>query len=81
MLPQFKENQTYSIKVKANASKNDIAMVNDVVTVFTTAQAVDSKANKSIVTLFKKLLKVRIEITKGLKSKDKIIKIIKGSKE
>lgn len=72
--------QTLLIKVKIvpNSSKNDIIIEDDCLKVKVTAQPIENKANKALVELLSKKIKIaksNIEIVKGLTSKEKTIAI------
>ena len=64
------------IKIVPNSSKNDIIVEDAFIKVKVTAQPVENKANKALVELLSKKLRVpktKIEITKGLTSKEKTV--------
>ena len=66
------------IKIVPNSSKNDIIIENGVVKVKVTAQPIENKANKALIEVLSKKIKVpktMIEIVKGLTSKEKTILI------
>lgn len=68
----------FKIIVKGNSSKNEITGFDkgkNAYRVNIKAPAQKGKANKEIVKFFSRLLKKRIEITKGLKSREKILVI------
>ena len=72
--------QTLLIKVKIipNSSKNDIIIEDGVVKVKVTAQPIENKANKALVEILSKKIKIpksKIEIVKGLTSKEKTLLI------
>ena len=74
---QIKEDR-FKIIVKANSSKNEIiGYDNDkgAYRVSIKAKAEDNKANIGIINFFSKLLKKRVKIIKGLKSKEKVIRV------
>lgn len=65
-----------TIKIVPNSSKNDIIAEDEFVKVKVTAQPVENKANKALVELLSKRLRVpktKIEIIKGLTSKEKTV--------
>ena len=67
-----------NIKVIASAKKNLIRAEGDILKVYLNAPAVDGKANKALVAFLAKYYKVskgKIEIIKGLKSRNKTIMI------
>lgn len=72
----FESGQTFTIKVKTNAKKNDIDLNQTPILVSITALPIDGKANKAIEKLFKKLLKCRVQIIKGLKQPIKVISVL-----
>lgn len=69
----FKTGERYSITVKANARKNSIDIQGNDIVVFTTAPALDNKANDAVKKLFKKQLGLKIDILNGLKNRHKVI--------
>ena len=71
----IKENP-FKIIVKANSSKNEILGYDkerEAYRVNIKAKAEANKANIEIIKFFSRLLKKRVRIVKGLKSKEKII--------
>jgi uncharacterized protein (TIGR00251 family) len=72
----FESNKVYQIKVKPNSSRSEIHIEEDMIIVFLKSIPQDDKANLELVKLFKKNLKLKIEIISGLKSKNKKIKIV-----
>ena len=66
------------IRVIPNAKRQVLKQEGDMTKVYLTAPAVDGQANKALIEFLAKHFKVRksqIEITKGLKSRTKTIKI------
>ncbi len=66
------------IKIIPNSSKNDIIIEEDCVKVKVTAQPVENKANKALIEILSKTIRVpksNIEIVKGLTSKEKTVLI------
>lgn len=66
------------VKIIPNSSKNDIIVEGDVIKAKVTAQPIENKANKALIELLSKKLKVpksKIEIVKGLTSKEKTLLI------
>lgn len=64
------------IKIVPNASKNEIITENKIIKVRVTAQPIENKANKALIELLSKELKIPktgIEITKGLTTKEKSV--------
>ena len=64
------------IKIIPNSPKNDIIIEDESIRVKVTAQPVENKANKALVDLLSKQLKVPktdIEIVKGVTSKEKTV--------
>ena len=69
-----------SIRVVPQAKRNMVKQEEGVLKVYLTAPAIEGKANKALTEVLAKHFKVRrsqIQITKGLKSRDKTI-IIEG---
>ena len=73
MLNNLKEGDILELKVKANSSKSEIIFENNVVNVFLKSIPEDNKANDELIKLFKKQLKLKVEIICGFKSKNKKI--------
>ena len=78
-------NNELQIKVKIipNSSKNDIITDNGTLKIKVTAQPIENKANKALIEILSKKIKVpktNIEIIKGLTSKEKTV-LIKTSSE
>lgn len=76
MIKQTKDGLLLNLKIIPNASKNEIAISDDIVKVKITAQPVDGKANKALVEFLAKELKVpktSISIVKGMSSKEKTL--------
>ena len=70
--------QIIEVKVKINASKNEVKLVgNKKLFVKTTATPEMGKANKQVILLLAKFYKIsknQLEIARGIKSKNKVIK-------
>jgi uncharacterized protein len=67
-----------SLSVKPRSSKNRLELKGDELQLRITAPPVDGEANKAVILFFSKLLSVpqkNIIIEKGLKSKNKIVRI------
>ncbi len=79
MLKVTEQGIVLTIKIVPNSSKNDIIIEEDFVKIKITAQPVENKANKALIEFLSKMLKVpktKIEIIKGLTSKEKTISIL-----
>lgn len=66
------------IIVKPNANKSEILGYDknkEALKVAITAPAKDNKANKEVIKFFSRLYKKKVTILKGLKSKEKLLKI------
>ena len=66
------------VKIIPNSSKNDIITEGGIIKVKVTAQPIENKANKALIELLSKRIKVpktNIEIIKGLTSKEKTVLI------
>ena len=66
------------IKVKPNSKKQNIIDNGDFLTIFLRSKAIQNKANKELLNLIKKNLKIssnQIQIISGLKKRNKIIHI------
>jgi uncharacterized protein len=78
-IEQYIKNNSLTILVKPNSSKNEITGYDDVrcaVKVNIKAPAEDNKANVEVVKFFRKQLGREIRIISGLKNKIKILKIV-----
>ena len=71
--------QIIEVKVKTNAFKNEVKLINNKkLFVKTTATPEKGKANKQVILLLAKFYKIsenQLEIARGIKSKNKVIKI------
>lgn len=74
----FVKNNIYELKIKPNSSKSEIVFNSNSqkIDVFLHSIPQDNKANLELITLFKKKLKLKVEIISGFKSKNKKIKIL-----
>ena len=66
------------IKVTPNAKENKVKEKDEVFKIHTTAPAKEGKANKAVIKILSKHLKIpksQLKITKGHKSKDKTIAV------
>ena len=73
---QIKED-IFKIIVKPNSNKNEVVKFDKYKKAYRVnikEKAEDNKANLEIIKFFSKLLKKKIKIVKGLKSKEKVIK-------
>ena len=78
MIKELKEGLIINIRVSPNASKNEIIISDDMIKLKITTQPLEGKANKAVIELLSKQLKVpksNFEIVKGQTSKDKTILI------
>lgn len=76
---ELKDKEYIKIIVKPNSAKNEIKDYDKEKNVFRvdiSAPAEKNKANIEVIKFFSKLLKKKVIIARGLKSKEKIIKII-----
>ncbi len=78
-------NNELQIKVKIipNSSKNDIITDNGTLKIKVTAQPIENKANKALIEILSKKIKVpktNIEIIKGVTSKEKTVLIKTSNK-
>jgi uncharacterized protein (TIGR00251 family) len=64
------------IKVKINQPKTEIVEKGEVWKVNVKAKPQENKANKEIIKFFSRMFKKKVVITKGLKSKEKILEIV-----
>jgi len=70
--------KTFKIIVKPNSPKNEIVKFDSARQAYRVnikEKAENNKANKEIIRYFSKILKKDIKIIKGLKSKEKILKV------
>ena len=71
------DEEVFKVIVKPNSAKNEIMKFDDnkkAYRVNIKEKAEDNKANIEIIKLFSKLLKKKVKIIKGLKSKEKVLK-------
>ena len=71
--------KTIEIRAIPNAKKNHVKLESGVFRVYLTTPPVDGRANKAIIKIMADFFNVRknqIEIIKGLKSRDKTIRIL-----
>ena len=74
----MEKGKIFKIIVKPNSAKNEIVKFDKerkAYRVNIKEKAEDNKANKEIIKFFSRLLKKKVKIIKGLKSKEKILKI------
>jgi uncharacterized protein (TIGR00251 family) len=77
-IEDYIQNNSLKIIVKPNANKSEILGYDEsrqAVKVAIKAPAEKGKANKEVIKFFSKLLKRKIEIKSGLKSREKIISL------
>jgi len=77
-IENFISNNTLKISVKPNSSKTEIVNLdenNKIIKVNIKAPADKNKANLEIIKFFSKLLKKKVIIKKGLKSREKTLEI------
>ena len=74
----FNSGDLISIRAKPNSSKSELVWddENNKFNGFVHSIANNNKANNELVKLFKKQLKLRVEIVSGLKSRNKKVKIL-----
>ena len=77
MTNKFKLEEIIEVKAKPNASKSEIIFENNKINVVLKSVPDDNKANEELLKLFRKQLKVQVEIVSGFKSKNKRIVIKK----
>lgn len=76
-IKELKEKNYIKIIVKPNSPENEIVKYDqnkDAYIVNIKAKPIKNEANKAIIKFFSKLLKKKVNIVKGLKSREKIIK-------
>lgn len=77
LIMEIKED-IFKIIVKPNSSRNEVVKFDKYKKAYRVnikEKAEDNKANIEIIKFFSKLLKKKIKIVKGLKSKEKVIKV------
>lgn len=77
-----KEGLKVQIKVCANAKKNSIEFIDDIIKVKIAKPAVDGKANKEIINFFSEILKIpksNVTIVNGEKSSLKLLLLVPKS--
>ncbi len=78
IVKDYTEGNSLRISVNPNSSKNEITGYNEAkksLKVNIAAPPDKGKANKEIIKFFSKLLKKKVNIIKGLKSRDKVLQI------
>lgn len=71
------KNNRLKLSVKPNTKKNEITgIVKDIIKINIKAPAENNKANIEIIKFFAKYLNKKVFIISGLKSKNKILKVI-----
>ena len=78
MFKQTPNGLLIKIKIVPNSSKNDIIVEEGFVKVKVTAQPIENKANKALIEFLSKKVKLpksKIEIVKGMTSKEKTVLI------
>lgn len=75
--PTFNKGDVIVVKAKPNSSKSLLIWDSETSTIAAYLHSIpdDNKANDELVKLFKKQLKLKVEIISGFKSKNKKIKI------
>jgi uncharacterized protein (TIGR00251 family) len=72
----FEKNKLYSIRIKLNSSKSEVVIEENNLIVYLHSMPINNKANEELIKLFRKQLKLKVEILKGLKSRNKTIRIL-----
>jgi uncharacterized protein (TIGR00251 family) len=77
-ISNLKSGEIIEVWAKPNSSKSNIEWDNENkrFNVFLHSIPDDGKANQELIKLFKKKFKLKVEIIKGLKSRNKLIKIL-----
>ena len=79
-IPEFKiDDAVFKIIVKPNSPANKIVSIDENRNAFRVniaAPADKDKANREVIKFFSKLLKKKVEIVKGLRSKEKMLRVI-----
>ncbi|MBI2669296.1 YggU family protein [Candidatus Woesearchaeota archaeon] len=68
----------FSLRVIPNSSRNELAADGEHLRLYIHAPPEKDKANKEVIKFFKKEMRVKVEIVSGLKSRDKIIRVLEG---
>lgn len=82
MIKDLKIKSSFKIIVKPNSPKNQIKSYDkerNAYKVNIKAPAEKNKANKEIIKFFSKLLKKKVKIIKGLKSKNKVLNVFSST--
>lgn len=76
--PQYSFNDIIEIKAKPNSSKSELIWDHEKNKMLAFLHSIpdDNKANAELIKIFKKQLKLRVELISGFKSKDKKVKVI-----
>lgn len=75
--PNFSLNDIIEIRAKPNSSKSELVWNSETnkFDAFLHSIPDDGKANEELIKLFKKQLKLKVELISGFKSKDKKVKV------
>ncbi len=79
MIDKLKNSASVRIFVKPNSNKNELIGFNkekNAYAVRVKTKAEKGKANIELIKFFSKLLKKKVEIVKGLKSREKVLRLI-----
>lgn len=74
-MSSLKAGDTLNITVKPGSTQSKIEMIDEQITVWVNAPAVDGKANKAVSKLFKKELGLKVVVLKGERSKYKVLRV------
>ena len=76
-LNEYVENNLLKIKVIPNSKKTELLEKEDALRLYLKAVPEKGKANSELVKFFKKKFGLKVEIVKGEKSREKVLKIIR----
>lgn len=69
-------NNRITIRVTPNASQTKLVEDNSTLKLYVKAVPEDNKANKEIISFFKKEFKLKVLIEKGEKGRDKVLRVV-----
>lgn len=72
----FEMGKFYDIRVKPNSSRSKVCFDDGRIVVFVRAVPDKNKANDEVIKVFKKSLRVRVEIVKGERSRLKRVRVL-----
>ncbi len=75
-ISKFVKNGTMSLHVTPHSSRNELIEEDGRLKLYLHAPPEKDKANKELLKFFKKKLGVRVEIVSGMKSREKVVRVL-----